>query len=880
MRGSGNHLGGYSFRLSDVAAAPLLTPGTTVTGTLGDPAMAAAQTHVSSTAPITYSSGSNGAAQFSSGNNYLTVSDFTSLKPTQITLEAWVYADARMSSFAGIVAKTTSGSWTDGYALARFSDGTINFFVNNYQSGSVGVALPTGVWTHVAGVYNGSALQLYLNGSLVASKAYSTPISNTTAPLRIGSAAGEYNWIGTIDDVRVWNIARTAADIAAGMGSPLTGTETGLAAYWKLDEGSGLNFIDSSGHGNSAVLANAPAVESKLYSLQANAGDPFYFDAQSLSGGGSTNWRLIDPYGQQVWSQGFSNVATTVLQSTGTYTLLVEGSVSNTSAVNYSFNAQKIVNPTTALTLGSLTTGVVTQPGQQNRYTFTLANASQLYFDLLTNDPGLTWSLSGPRGFEASARFDLADAQNNSAPAISLLAGDYTLTIAATGDHTGGYGFRLSDLAAVATVTPGTAVSGTLGDFALAVALTRTGFAAPIAYSSGTNRAAQFSNNYLTVSDSASLKPAQITVEAWVYADPRMSSWNGVAVKTTSSSWNDGYGLARYPDGTINFFVNSYITGAVGTTLPTGVWTHVAGVYNGSTLQLYLNGSLVASKAYSTAISHTTAPLRIGSGANDYQWIGSIDDVRIWNTARTATDIAANMGSPLAGTETGLAGYWQFDEAGGPSFLDDTGHGNNAALANAPATESKLYSFQATAGDQFYFDAQSATGSGQFYWRLIDPYGRVQWGQSFTDVATQVMPFTGRYSLLVEGAITNTSAITYTFNVQKITNTTAALSLDSVVNDAITQTGQQKSYTFNLAGASQLYFDSLTNDGNLTWTLVGPQGTEVSSRSFTASDCIGHRFQPGPEPCCRQLHAYRRRQRRPLRQLQLPFVQPCIRHAD
>ena len=65
-----------------------------------------------------------------------------------------------------------------------------------------------------------------------------------------------------------------------------------------------------------------------------------------------------------------------------------------------------------------------------------------------------------------------------------------------------------------------------------------------------------------------------------------------------------------------------------------------------------------------------------------------------------------------------------------------------------------------------------------------------------------------------------------------------------MVNDAIAQTGQQKSYTFNLAGASQLYFDSLTNDGNLTWKLVGPQGTEVSSRSFTASDLSGIASNP------------------------------------
>ena len=108
-------------------------------------------------------------------------------------------------------------------------------------------------------------------------------------------------------------------------------------------------------------------------------GDAFNFDQLSLSGG-SAYWRLLDPYGHQVWSQNFSDVATLALPLSGTYTLLVEGSVSNTAPVTYSFNAQKVTNTTAALTLGTQASGAITQPGQQNFYTFTLANAAQLYF--------------------------------------------------------------------------------------------------------------------------------------------------------------------------------------------------------------------------------------------------------------------------------------------------------------------------------------------------------------------------------------------------------------------------------------------------------------------------------------------------------------------
>ena len=159
-----------------------------------------------------------------------------------------------------------------------------------------------------------------------------------------------------------------------------------------------------------------------------------------------------------------------------------------------------------------------------------------------------------------------------------------------------------------------------------------------------------------------------------------------------------------------------------------------------------------------------------------------------------------------------------------------------------PGNSTSIYKFNANAGDLFYFDEQSLSGgSGSYYydtnWRLIDPTGQQVWfDDGFSSVGTQALASTGTYTLLVEGYVYNTSPVSYSFNTQKVTNTTAALTVGATVNGAITQAGQQNFYTFTLANASQLYFDSLTNDGSLYWTLTGPRGTEVSSRSFTGSD--------------------------------------------
>src|SRR5207245_9288217 len=92
------------------------------------------------------------------------------------------------------------------------------------------------------------------------------------------------------------------------------------------------------------------------------------------------------------------------LTNTGTYALLVEGNIADTGTGTYTFTAQFQGNvPSTApsgtpLTLGSTVNGILTTAGQQDRYIFSLAANALLYFDALTNNAGLQWSLSGPAG--------------------------------------------------------------------------------------------------------------------------------------------------------------------------------------------------------------------------------------------------------------------------------------------------------------------------------------------------------------------------------------------------------------------------------------------------------------------------------------------------
>ena len=87
-------------------------------------------------------------------------------------------------------------------------------------------ALPLNTWTHLAATYDGTTLRLFVNGSLVGSRAVASPLLTSTGVLRFGgnSVWGEF-FAGRIDEVRLYNRALTAAEIQADMAAPI-GTDT------------------------------------------------------------------------------------------------------------------------------------------------------------------------------------------------------------------------------------------------------------------------------------------------------------------------------------------------------------------------------------------------------------------------------------------------------------------------------------------------------------------------------------------------------------------------------------------------------------------------------------------------------------------------------
>lgn len=121
-----------------------------------------------------------------------------------------------------------------------------------------GIAQAT--WFHVASTYDGATTtRAIVNGVDKGTKTLTGPLASIVATLSVGGTASARYFMGSIDEVRVWNVARTPAQIQQNMSVRLTGNEAGLVGYWRFDEGSGTTARDSSTKGIDGTLVGPVA---------------------------------------------------------------------------------------------------------------------------------------------------------------------------------------------------------------------------------------------------------------------------------------------------------------------------------------------------------------------------------------------------------------------------------------------------------------------------------------------------------------------------------------------------------------------------------------------------------------------------------------------
>jgi uncharacterized repeat protein (TIGR01451 family) len=149
--------------------------------------------------------------------------------PNALTLEAWIFP-TRFGQFNTVLAKWDSVDGVDqrSYALDLGQDGALSFKINtdgtheNFTTITSSNSAPLNAWSHVAGVYDGSSMKVYVNGALQGEVPYTQGIFAGTADVSIGAIAtggplGQSlsNFTGQIDEASIYNRALSASEILA-----------------------------------------------------------------------------------------------------------------------------------------------------------------------------------------------------------------------------------------------------------------------------------------------------------------------------------------------------------------------------------------------------------------------------------------------------------------------------------------------------------------------------------------------------------------------------------------------------------------------------------------------------------------------------------------
>lgn len=203
--------------------------------------------------------------------SYVNVPDNNALDlTTSWTLEAWVYPRASGNGTDQDIVSKWNGAPDASYIMQIDRTGVLRVVTNNGSTQTIALSnasLTNNTWHHVAATFEGNnqsgTLKLYVNGVLDRTVANALTPINSTQPLAFGREGncGCGALDGIIDEVRLWNLVRSNAQIADNRNVVLAGTESGLVGLWRFEEGSGDVAFDSSGRGNHGRLGTTTGAD-------------------------------------------------------------------------------------------------------------------------------------------------------------------------------------------------------------------------------------------------------------------------------------------------------------------------------------------------------------------------------------------------------------------------------------------------------------------------------------------------------------------------------------------------------------------------------------------------------------------------------------------
>lgn len=522
--------------------------------------------------------------------------------------------------------------------------------------------IPTiNTWYHVVLQYQSGVFSLFINGAIQSGTATQAIVQNNTKVTigRWDQDFASYYFQGSIDDVRVYNRALGAGEVArmyAGGGaskiqSAQSEAGTGLVGHWKLDDRAGTRATDSSGRGNHGTLTgfNFTGATSNWISGRLGGGLNFdgtndYISTPSMTSYASTNshtysaWVRVDgAFGTSAFGYGwvingsvagagsslilnsnkvgfFYNGGSAVyggnaIVSSGVWHHIVTSYDSTTGRVTLYLDG---VLDTTSSVLTAWSAGTGYRIGSYNGSNFFNGPIDdvRIYNTALTAQQVKTLYASG------TARPAIANANSASLTAGTNLASGLV-------GHWSFDGKYLSPT--TARDTSGQGNDGTLTN-GPAVAIGKMGQA--LSFDGG--------NDYIRLPPISI--PSAITVSAWVHS----LNFNQTGMIVMKQPVNAQWGIFFNNDSLL-YWRGGGITAITCAAPSNNTWHHVVAKQTGTTATLYIDGSQCATGSVDAIANGTTAStndiLISTYNGSSYPFSGSIDDVRVYNRALSATEV-------------------------------------------------------------------------------------------------------------------------------------------------------------------------------------------------------------------------------------------------
>ncbi|MDO8429063.1 MAG: DUF2341 domain-containing protein [Candidatus Daviesbacteria bacterium] len=654
---------------------------------------------------------------FDETNDFVYMGDTLDQDTNNFSISAWVKSSSTVTGNGnGVVYKRGTGSEVAvGYHL-NMPNGQFEVII---ADGTQNTKLVTGSgynnnqWHHVVGVITrGTEVRIYVDGVSIGSTASTWTTSIATAnPLSIGALTTNgtnyyHPFKGQIDEVKIYNYALTAAQVRANFasrGGEASGSvlgqsdvnenlSNGLVGYWKQDETSG-DAADSSGNG--ATLTNNASTT--FTTGKFSNGGTFNGTSQYFSS--SSTWD--DPKVTFTWATWFKPTADLSSSMTPSYQSLVAeyASASNYNSLIYSKGdgslrfditaSGSFFTPISYVSTYTANTWYHVSVTRDNSSWKMYINGSQVASatDSRASTAGNRTTYLGQDGLGSyyGGALDEARVYNRtlSAGEVSQL---YNFAPGPVGywnfdEKTGTSAFDRSGNNNTATLT--TTPTWTTGK-----------------YGSGINFAG--SDQHVTRADDADFDfadDADMSFGAWFKHSAQSSGTEVILSKFNEA----GYKITMETDGDIQCGLDYDSTwtptdSAISTagTYDDNLWHYASCVKSGaSSLSLYIDGILIATDSSLTATNtlDNSDPLYIGIDADgtSNDWIGQIDEVKIYNYARSSKQVVEDMnaGLPAGGSPVGsYVAYWKMDEGYGTTANDSTSNANNLTLSSASWTDS------------------------------------------------------------------------------------------------------------------------------------------------------------------------------------------------